>query len=115
MTRHGLNPRPFTTGSASKLAKFCARKQDSPLLRAEVHEHGPVFHAEYDAEPILVVRHLIAYYERLSRARRSRGFERAAGQVALGRAARCLHSYHHAPSGALAGRPARSPAPPHAP
>jgi hypothetical protein len=115
MTRHGLNPRPFTTGSASKLAKFCARKQDSPLLRAEVHEHGPVFHAEYDAEPILVVRHLIAYYERLSRARRSRGTERASGQVALGRAARCLHSYYHAPSRAQVGVPAGRHALPHAP
>jgi hypothetical protein len=36
-------------------------------MRAEVHKHGVVFHAEYDAEPVLVVRHLIVDGERLGR------------------------------------------------
>jgi hypothetical protein len=74
------------------------------LIWAEVHEHGVVFHAEDDAEPVCVVRHLIMDGERLGRARRGRGVERAAGQGAPDRAAGCLHSYHHAPSPARAGR-----------
>jgi hypothetical protein len=42
-------------------------------------------HAEDDAEPVCVVRHLIVDGERLGRAHRSQGVERAAGQVAPGR------------------------------
>jgi len=67
------------------------------LIRAEVHKHGVVFHAEYYAEPVFVVCHLIACRERLGRGRRGRGVERAARQAAPGRGAGCLHSYHHAP------------------
>src|SRR5215472_1548832 len=81
-----------------QLCELGAREQDPPLMRAEVHEHGVIFHGEYDAEPVLVVRHLIADGERLGRARRSRGVERAAWQAAPGSEAGCLHNYHHAPS-----------------
>src|SRR6516164_8083524 len=80
-----------------ELGELGARERDTPLMRAEVHEHGVVFHSEYDAESVLVVRHLIVDGERLGRARGSRGVEWAAGQVTLGREAGCLHSYHHAP------------------
>src|SRR5215472_15685933 len=86
-----------------QLCELGAREQDPPLMRAEVHEHGVVFHGEYDAEPVLVVRHLIVDGERLGRGRRSWGVERAAGQVAMGRGAGCLHSYYHAPSRAESG------------
>lgn len=55
-----------------------------------------IFDAEYDAESVLVVGHLIVHGERLGRGHRSWGFERAAGQVAPGRGARCLHNYYHA-------------------
>src|SRR5215469_7029576 len=89
-----------------QLGELGARQRDAPLMRAEVHDHGVVFHAEDDAEPVLVVRHLIVDGERLDRARWSRGVERAAGQVAPGRAAGCLHSYHHAPSHARPAGPA---------
>src|SRR5215472_17475201 len=81
-----------------QLGELGAWQRDPPLLRTEVHEHGVVLHTEDDAEPVLVVRHLIVDGERLGRARWSRGVERAAGQVALGRDAGCLHSYHRAPS-----------------
>jgi len=77
----------------SQLGELGARERDPPLIRAEVHEHGVVFNGEDDAEPVLVVRHLITDGERLGRAHRSRGVERAAGQVAPGSGARCLHSY----------------------
>jgi hypothetical protein len=43
-----------------QLGELGARERDPPLIRAEVHEHGVVFHAEYYAEPVLVVCHLIA-------------------------------------------------------
>src|SRR6266849_201668 len=75
-----------------QLAELGARQRDPPLLRAEVDEHGVVFHAEYDAEPVLVVGYLIVDGEYLGRGRRSRGSERAAGQVAPGRGARSLHN-----------------------
>jgi len=72
------------------LAELGARQRDPPLLRAEVHEHGVVFQAQDDAEPVCVVRHLIMDGERLAQAYRRPGIERAAGQVAPGRAAgRC--------------------------
>ena len=79
-----------------ELGELGARQRDPPLLRAEVDEHGVVFHAEYDAEPVLVVGYLIVDIEYLGRGRRSRGSERAAGQVAPGRGAGCLHNYYHA-------------------
>ena len=50
------------------------------MIRAEVHQHGVVFHAEDDAEPVGVVGYLIVDGERLGRGRRSRGAEWAAGQ-----------------------------------
>ena len=81
----------------SQLGELGARERDPPVIRAEVHKHGVVFHAEDDAEPVLVVGHLIADGERLGRGRRGRGVERAAGQVAPGRGAGSLHSYYHAP------------------
>src|SRR5690348_7279603 len=81
-----------------QLGELGARERDPPLLRAEVHQHGLVFHAEDDAEPVLIVGHLIVDVERLGRGRRRRGRERAAGQMAPGRGAGCVHSYHHAPS-----------------
>src|SRR6516165_12224574 len=80
-----------------QLGELGAGERNPPLRRAEVHKHGVVFHAEYDAESVLVVGHLIVDGERLGRGRRSRGAERAVGQVALGCSAGCLHSYHHAP------------------
>src|SRR2546423_14418776 len=74
-------------------------------MRAEVHEHGVVFHAEDGAEPVSVVCHLIVDGERLGRTHRSWGLERAAGQAAPGCGACGLHGYHHAPSQARpAGR-----------
>jgi len=81
-----------------QLAELGARERDPPLLRAEVHEHGVVFYAEYDAEPVGVVGDLVVDGERLGRGRRGRGVERAAWQVAPGRGAGGLHNYHHAPS-----------------
>src|SRR5262249_29279185 len=80
-----------------QLAELGAREEDPPLIRAEVHKHGVVFYVEDDAEPVLVVGHLIVDGERLGRAHRSWRVERAAGQVAPGRGAGSLHSYHHAP------------------
>ena len=56
-----------------QLGELGVRERDSPLLRAEVHEHSVVLYAEYDAEPAFIVRHLIAYGERLRGPRRSRG------------------------------------------
>ena len=76
-----------------QLGELGAREQDPPLVRAEVRKHGVVFHAEDDAEPVRVVRDLIADGERLGRTRRSRGMEWAGGQVAPGRGAGCLHTY----------------------
>src|SRR5689334_9425236 len=90
-----------------QLGELRAGKRDPPLLRAEVDTHGVVFHAEYDAEPVLVVGHLIVDGERLRWGGRSRRSERAARQMPPGRGAWCLHSYHLAPSlagtGGLAG------------
>jgi hypothetical protein len=80
-----------------QLGELGTWERDPPLMRAEVHKHGVVFHAKYDAEPVRIVRHLIVDGERLGRARRSRGVERAAGQAAPGRNTRCLHGHHHAP------------------
>jgi hypothetical protein len=40
--------------------KLGARQRHPPLLRAQVHQHGVVFHTEDDAEPAGVVGHLIA-------------------------------------------------------
>jgi len=57
------------------------------VIRTEVHEHGVVFYAEDQAEPVLVVGDLIVHGERLGRRRRSRRGERAAGQVAPSRGA----------------------------
>ena len=76
-----------------QLRELGARDQDPPLMRAEVHEHSVVFCSEYHAEPVLIVRHLIADGERLGRGRRSWGAERAVGQITPGRGAGCLHSY----------------------
>jgi len=42
-----------------QLGELGAREQDPPLMRAEVHKHGVVLRAEDDAEPVLVVRHLV--------------------------------------------------------
>jgi len=75
-----------------QLGELGARQRDPPLLRAEVHQHGVIFHAEDDAEAVFVVGDLIVDGERLGRGRRSRGGERAAGQVAPGRSAGCVHS-----------------------
>lgn len=86
-----------------ELGELGAGERNTPLMWAEVHKHGVVFDAEYDAESVLVVGHLIVDGERLGRRRRSRGAERAVGQVAPGCGAGCLHSYHHAPSGAQTG------------
>jgi len=61
------------------------------VLGAEVHQDGVVVDAQDDAEAVFVVGDLIGDGERLGRGRRSRGGERAAGQVAPGRGARCLH------------------------
>ena len=76
-----------------ELGELGARERDPPLIRAEVDEHGVVFHATDDAEPVLVMCHLIACRERLRWGRRSRGLEWAARQVAPGRGAGCLHCY----------------------
>ena len=86
-----------------QLGELGAGKWNPPLIRAEVHQYGMVFDAEYDAKSVLVVGHLIVDGERLGRGRRSRGAERAVGQVAPGSGAGCLHSYHHAPSRAETG------------
>ena len=72
-------------------------------MGAEVHQHSVVFYADYDAKPVPIVGHLIVDGECLGWGRRSWGAERAVGQVALGCGARCLHSYHHAPSRAKTG------------
>ena len=103
--RPGPGGRPgCPAGGRLQLGELGAGQRDPPLLRAEVHQHGVFFHAEDDAEPVLVVGDLIAGGERLGRGRRGRGAERAPGQVAPGRGAGCLHRYHHAPS--RAGPPA---------
>src|SRR6516165_8009117 len=107
-----------------QLGELGAGERNPPLRRAEVHKHGMVFHAEYDAETVLVVGHLIVEGECLGRRRRSWGLERAVGQVTLGSGPGCLHSYHHAPSraetgynrtdyllGSWNGKPAKPPAP----
>ena len=75
-----------------QLGELGAGERNTPLLRAEVHKYGVVVHAEYDAESVLVVGHLIVDCECLGRRRRSRGTERAVGQVAPGRGAGCLHT-----------------------
>jgi hypothetical protein len=98
--------RACTRPGMLQLGELGARERDPPLIRAEVHEHGAVFHPEYDAEPVRIVRHLIVDNERLGRAHRSWRLERAAGQVAPGSSAGGLHSYHHAPSVAWAAGPA---------
>src|SRR5215469_5701071 len=90
-----------------QLGELGAGERNPPLIRAEVHKHCMVFHAEYDAESVLVVGHLIVDVECLGRGRRSWSVERAVGQVALGCGAGCLHSYHHAPSRAETGYAAR--------
>jgi len=74
-----------------QLGELAAWERDPTSIRAEIHEHGVIFHAEYDAEPVLVVRHLIVDSERLGRGRWVRGAERAARQPAPGRVTRCLH------------------------
>src|SRR5215472_17006048 len=86
-----------------QLGELSAGERNAPLMRAEVYKHGVVFHAEYDAESVLVVGHLIVDGECLGRGRRSRGAERAVGEVAPGCGVGCLHSYHHAPSRAETG------------
>src|SRR6516165_4286810 len=91
-----------------KLGELGARERNPPLIRAEVHEYGLVFHAEDDAEPVLVMCYLVACREPLGWGRRSRCVERAARQAAPGRGAGCLHSYHHAPP-----RPGPGGQPPH--
>jgi len=93
----GLTPARAPRCGMLKLGELGARERNPPLIRAEVHEYGLVFHAEDDAEPVLVMCHLIACREPLGWGRRSRCVERAARQVAPGRGAGCLHSYHHAP------------------
>ena len=50
------------------------------MIRAEVHKHGVVFYVEDDAEPVLVVGHLIVYGERLGQAHRSRALNALPGR-----------------------------------
>ena len=83
----GARPSWAHPAGVLQLGELGAGERYPPVIRTEVHEHGVVFHAEDQAEPVLVVRDLIVHGERLGRRRRSRRGERAAGQVAPGRGA----------------------------
>src|SRR5215471_12896278 len=78
----GADHRARTRLGMLQLGELGAGERNPPLRRAEVHKHGMVLHAEYDAESVLVVGHLIVDGECLGRGRRSGGAERAVGEVA---------------------------------
>jgi hypothetical protein len=101
----GYHKLPFTLLSdesgqvrVSELGQLGERRQDPHPTRTEVHDHCGVTLGQDDpAEAVLVVGHLIANSELLSRWIRGRGIEGTRGQEAPGSGGDRLHYHQYAP------------------